>query len=627
MKKQTYIRLPLVFTTMVIVVMAFNFGCGPGPGRVSPKQETDQVKEQIFKEAKEALQKAQAEDVALLSPKNFTRANQFYQKALEDYEKRGSLKKIRENLKRTMDHIGAAFEASKISRIVLEDLIQMRGETIALEIPKYAADAFSKAEQKFREVAIKIEDGDVKSAKSIARDAEKEYRRTVIEVLKKVVLADARKRFKENKDTIPKESFRKAKAELYETEDFIKGQKGTEFAIGELFNEVDTQIKQALTIAGINVAITSSKPDTYIKYDIKTYYDKLAKPPYPDIYIKDKCLRAVSSLNIPMITKLGGISANNAKNKNNPPTFSFAVIEIEIQDFDLDVPPEIKIYDETTNQLIDNITFYPRGPCLWKRITARMPIFLAYDTNPWNNVNQEPDSRISRIELHMPLLNHVETVYAKLKEGIFVVPVVWHNIAESSTNGAVYVDNQDVIDLFWTPPTIKGYVQGAIVTDVNTIWAQAGIQFRLINTNVPFSKSSIPTHIVYPPDKSSVMGNSGILGWKANFNSPDGVDIYAIYKVKYSEDFWGIGNCFGQGHVLIKADNPKFLDPGFSDNSAAARAALVAHEFGHYLGGLGHEATVYNNLMYGGLGDWKLEQYQIDQVRKEIKKRGYNENM
>jgi hypothetical protein len=606
MKKQIHLWLSYICTMITIITMAFHFSCGSRTNLINSKKEIDHVKHQIFKETSEALEKAKAENVPLLSPNNFTKANKFYKNALKKYNKGNSLQTIKEDLKHSMDHINAAFEATKLSRVVLEKLLKMREEIITLNVKKNDTDLFLKAEKKFKDAAMKIEDGDVKSAKSIAKDAEKKYRELTIEVLKKDVLADARKRFKEAKDTIPKESSRRANAELDKTEDFIKDQKGTEFAIGELFVEVDTQIKQALITAGINVAI--------------------AEPLNLIHNIKDKCIRPVSSLSIPTITKLGDVSANNAKDKDNPPIFSFAVIEIEIQDFDLDVPPEIKIFDETTNQLIDSLTFkHTWGPCLWEKIPLRIPIFLAYDTNPWNNVNQEPDSRISRIELHMPLLNHVETVYAKLKEGIFVVPVFWHNIAESGTNGAVYVDNQDVFDLFWTAPTIKGYVQGAIATDVNTIWAQADIQFRLINTNVPFSKNSIPTHIAYPPDKSSAIGSYCGVEWKTNFNSPGAVDIYAVYNLKNSACAWGIGNCWAQGFVLIKADNPKFLDPGFSGSSASLQAELVAHEFGHYLGGLGHEATVYNNLMYGGLGDWKLEQYQIDQVRNTIKKRGYNE--
>jgi tetratricopeptide (TPR) repeat protein len=236
MKKQTYLRLPLVFTTMVVVVIAFNFGYDPGLGWFSYAQEIDQVKEQIFKEAKEALQRARDEGVPLLSPNNFAKANEFYQKALEDYERGERLEKIRENLEQAMEHIDNAFEAAKLSRIGLENLINMREEIRDLGISKYAPGVFSQAEQKFREAAIKVEDGDVNGARSIARDTEKEYRRAAIEALQKGVLTDTREKLKDVKDTIPKESFRRAKTELDETKRFIEAQKSAEFMIGELSN-------------------------------------------------------------------------------------------------------------------------------------------------------------------------------------------------------------------------------------------------------------------------------------------------------------------------------------------------------------------------------------------------------
>jgi hypothetical protein len=250
-------------------------------------QEPDQVKEQIFREAKEALQKARDEGVPLLAPKNFAKVNEFYQKALEDYEKGEGLKKIRENLKRAMEHIDAAFESAKLSRIVLKRMLRLREETLNLEFlnyhsgvtpPGYFKDKFltekdfldeqsyhiPKAEQKFREAAMKIEDGDVKSAKSIAREAEEEYRWSVIEALRRIVLADARKKLKDTEDTIPKESFRRAKAELDEMEDFIKAQKDAEFAIGELVTEIYDRIQQALATTVIEVE-AAELPDLVIE--------------------------------------------------------------------------------------------------------------------------------------------------------------------------------------------------------------------------------------------------------------------------------------------------------------------------------------------------------------------------
>ena len=87
MKEQIPKWSTFVLTTMIFTLIAFNFCLYPILGCSCYGQERDQVKEQIFKEVRENLEKARAENLALLSPNNFARANEFNQKALADYEK------------------------------------------------------------------------------------------------------------------------------------------------------------------------------------------------------------------------------------------------------------------------------------------------------------------------------------------------------------------------------------------------------------------------------------------------------------------------------------------------------------------------------------------------------------
>lgn len=254
--------LKLMYVLLAILVLSF----GSLFAVPSISQQTDQVKEVIFKEAMEALKKAKAEDVSILSPNNFTKANEFYQKALEYYEKGDRLDKIRKNLKLTLEHIETAFKVAKLSRKVLESLIKMKEEAKELEgfvrnnyfSGKLMAEKDFKEEQSyfnskmrgmFKEATIKIEDSNMKSARSIATKAEKKYRRWVIDVLKKVVLADARKKLKNVEGTIPNESFRKAEDKLDVIENSIKSQKKKDFALGEMFIETQNHIIQALDVA------------------------------------------------------------------------------------------------------------------------------------------------------------------------------------------------------------------------------------------------------------------------------------------------------------------------------------------------------------------------------------------
>ena len=346
--------------------------------------------------------------------------------------------------------------------------------------------------------------------------------------------------------------------------------------------------------------------------------------PSARVPLSEVCLTSQSSISMPKIGTLSGIPAVKAKDVNNPPVFKHAIIELELLDFNKNVPAEVRIFDNTTGQLIDNIKFKPLlSPCVSNE-TLPVPIFLAYDRKPWTKSNTEPLSPITRIEVYMPTLGQSETAYAKLKDGTFVVPVVWHDIAEFENGGQVYVDKDYVKDLFWSIPSGN-------YEDVNSIWAQAGIQIRLISLNIPFHLNSIPTHLVKSPDKSNA--SNCLPGWQKSFSDTEGVDLYAVYRLSFlGGDAHGVGNCFGQGHIFIKAGNPNGLNPGFTDKltGPGGRAWLVAHEFGHYLGYLNHEDTIWNNLMSSGADGWKLEQYQIDLARDRLKKNvvqhgGYNE--
>ncbi len=335
--------------------------------------------------------------------------------------------------------------------------------------------------------------------------------------------------------------------------------------------------------------------------------------------IDNKCIKPINDIKKPIIVKVGQFLAAIAKSKSNPPVSDYAIVELEILNYDKNFPPVIKIFDEQTNQQIDSITFrslpYPCEPVI--STPLKVPIFLSYDKTPWKRPDQEPQSRITRIELPMKIINQVDIVYIQLKKGVFVVPVVWHNVTTSSNKGISYVNNNHIKDMFWTAPT------GMNFNDINSIWAQADIQFRLLSLNVPFRLSNISTHVL---NKSSA--NNCTIGWNANISDKNGVDIYGVYDLKFQgSNVSGVGNCFNEGRILIDAGQNSLFTS--KNTQAGGRAALVAHEFGHYLGSLPHNLTDPDNLMQNSPG-WKISSSQRQLVRKRLKEKimqvqGYNE--
>jgi hypothetical protein len=366
--------------------------------------------------------------------------------------------------------------------------------------------------------------------------------------------------------------------------------------------------------------------------------DKIAtvKGPIEQIDPSKVCIKHVKDLIPSTLLKVGDQPASKAMDKSNPPIFQFAVINLEIDKFDPNFPPVIETFDEKTGFRLDSISFKPLiHPCEHP-VKQSVPIYLAYDPTPWMNAGQEPVSRTTRIVVRNPALKKSQTYYARLHHpslgGVYVVPVAWHNLAESKYGGKSNVDNQDVIRMFWSAPEMKQYVQGAIVTDENTIWAQAGVQFRLINTAMPAIPVDIPTHILNAPDEAKAKGCQ--LFWANSLSNKTAVDIYTLHDLQDmgGNKIAGLGNCLADGFILIEEPSA----------GSSVNLVVVAHEFGHYLAQMCHvdvgtcgsnygipTGQQMNNLMHSMSADWELKPKQVQEIRSRIKlnikrDQGYN---
>jgi hypothetical protein len=338
------------------------------------------------------------------------------------------------------------------------------------------------------------------------------------------------------------------------------------------------------------------------------------------IDLRDRCVRATAQMVPPKVTSFGG--APPSAYVQGAPSSKFAILGLEVTDFDPAMPPEIWIFDDT-----DGPAAAPKEKIIFAAATAApcpaltkltVPVFQAYDEKPFQRPDKEPRATLTRVEVHHPKLLIQPTVaFSRMEKGVFVVPVYWHNIAEEAV-GKAHVDPKQVMELFWSIP--KDPVYGS-ADDVNSIWSQAKIQFRLMNDAIPFRLSDIPTHVVPAPQKSRV--DHCKKGWTADYNNKAAVDIYGLYALGGNSDPEGIGNCRAEGYVLIRADDPATLRPGFSSpvNNAAGRAILVAHEFGHFLASLPHKDDSLN-LMHSMLGSATLEPAQGDLARQRIKNFG-----
>jgi len=348
--------------------------------------------------------------------------------------------------------------------------------------------------------------------------------------------------------------------------------------------------------------------------------------PLPSLQTVSDVVTLISDIAPLTVTSIAGKTP--AKTTGTAPTVSFSVIQLELDGFDRDGPPKVTVLDNVTDEVIFETGFKAIESTV-NQTPSKMsfPIQLAYDTDPWSNPGKEPKAILSRIEISNA--HGTQTFYVKLKAGIFVVPILWHNVLEpgdqnpmDTIKAGVWLDA--AFDLFMTAPQNPDYSNQiywdtSTASDVNTIWGRAGIQFHLINATLPYGVGQIE-NIVYP--KKGESSSADILcnvGWSpaTKFNSPDAVDIYCVGSLVDSSgtSIAGVGNCFSNGSVYIR-------DGAFSGRSSSgARAALVAHEFGHFLGGLTHLASA-DRLMHKDALGWELTSSEISKVRQVIKNRG-----
>jgi hypothetical protein len=258
-------------------------------------QELNREIEDRLSEVRASMHRAEKLRVPLFSPTTFSAANERFQAILESLEKGESLEIISRDCEETLKIIEAAFERARISQDAIRPLIVVREETIDLVKERLAAwqrdpDFFKgrllsesdfreeqsynlpKAENMFGEAILQIEVGNLDGARSLAGEAEFEYRNSAIEILKNDNLDEARKRLGEAEASSSVESFRRASAELDELEKFLHSPEAREISIGELSKELQHGIQYALSL----VAIEKPSREDYSRGDEVTLDDLAA---------------------------------------------------------------------------------------------------------------------------------------------------------------------------------------------------------------------------------------------------------------------------------------------------------------------------------------------------------------
>lgn len=160
----------------------------------------DDLRDTLFTQTDDALKAANQARANILAPKSYAQAAEAYRSA-EDKLRRGrSIESIKSDLDDAAKALRLAVDATRLANVTLTSAIQARDDAEAANAKTFAANEWRRAEERFASAAMRLEDGNVNSAKSRARDAEELFRTAELAAIKANYLDETRRLISQAKD-------------------------------------------------------------------------------------------------------------------------------------------------------------------------------------------------------------------------------------------------------------------------------------------------------------------------------------------------------------------------------------------------------------------------------------------
>ncbi len=144
----------------------------------------EKVKALMFHEADSILVVSHEVQADLLAPKSTEKAMELYSEASADYDKGKDINSIKKKLKETVKYLGKSIDAVDMANVTFKNVLISRTNALKANAQDNAGDSWQKAERKFEEAAIQLEEGDVNDAKKKADEAWNIYRQAELIAIK-----------------------------------------------------------------------------------------------------------------------------------------------------------------------------------------------------------------------------------------------------------------------------------------------------------------------------------------------------------------------------------------------------------------------------------------------------------
>jgi len=150
------------------------------------------LRNSVFQKTDKALKQATDAQAEYLSPKNFVKAVELYNKADKDFNKGKNLESIRKRLQEAEKYFIDALAASRLAQTTFASVLKAKSDAESVKSKKYAVEPWTNAGEKFKAAAEKLESGDLKNARKKGAEAENFYREAELITVKAIYLDETR---------------------------------------------------------------------------------------------------------------------------------------------------------------------------------------------------------------------------------------------------------------------------------------------------------------------------------------------------------------------------------------------------------------------------------------------------
>jgi len=148
--------------------------------------------ESLLNAVENEMSKLRQDKYDLLSPENFSNADEEYAKAKKEFEEGKDIRGIRERLEKAGRYLKVVNDIGKQGEILFKDVLQAREDALLAQAPEFAIAEFDEAEKKFLEASGRLEKGDLNGARSRAPKTEEAYRQAELRAIKESIIGSVR---------------------------------------------------------------------------------------------------------------------------------------------------------------------------------------------------------------------------------------------------------------------------------------------------------------------------------------------------------------------------------------------------------------------------------------------------